>query len=326
MKRSLILLFVLVLLAMTFTTAFAQTEAEVLACPDGEISGVIVAYDEETGIVTLNVDGELCTVNLTNDYDHPITELLGAYFSELNTEDIGAALEELQVCAVLDGEEYVVTAPDEFGECAEGELVTVTGEGDEGGFEAQTESGDVIVFEPESEEAAAGYADALASLQADWDIEDGSIGDVGEDIGQYHDDGIGFGVLVKVYAIYEQAQLVCNEVVVEELADEGEVVEEAEEDAAEEDTEEIDPCDVTVEGLLEELEGMGLGQLFKIYGKPAIMGVGHVRNIGEGDGSSGDGSTGICNARSNGGNANATGQPDIVCDGVDSTKDKSDDD
>ena len=48
-KRILTFSLVLVLVAVTYTAALAQAEPEILACPDGEVSGVIVAYDQETG-------------------------------------------------------------------------------------------------------------------------------------------------------------------------------------------------------------------------------------------------------------------------------------
>jgi hypothetical protein len=302
---------VLFLASLTFSAALAQ-EVEILPCPDGEVSGIIVAYDEETGIVTLQVESGLCTVSLTDDYDHPIIDLLGAYFGEINPEEIAAALESLQVCLVSDGEITAVSQPLEDGTCAEGELVTITGVGETGGFEAQTESGETVSFDLADEETAGTLAAALDSLQADWTIEEGGVDDVGNDIGEYHDEGIGFGVLVKVYAIFEEAQQACLE------AGDTIPVEEGETDV-ETESDEVDPCDVTVELLLEELENMGMGQLFQVYGKPAIMGIGHVRNIGEGDGTTGTGDStfGICNARSHGGNANATGQPDIVCDDTD---------
>ena len=323
MKRTFVLSLVVVLVALTFSAAAAQTEPEIPACSDGTISGVIAAYDEETGVVTLNVEGVLCTVTLTDDYDHPIIDLLGAYFGEINLEEIAAALNSLQLCAESVDDNYVVSEPDANGDCVEGVLVTVTGEGAEGGFEATMETGEVIKFETDSEEAAGALTAALETLQADWEVEAGGVGDVGDDIGAYHNDGIGFGVLVKVYAIYEEAQQACAEASAETApVVDGEETEEAGDEAADV----IDPCDVTVELLFGELENMGLGQLFQVYGKPAILGVGHVRNIGDGDGSGdGDSSKGICNARANGGNANATGQPDINCDGYVSDKDKDKD-
>lgn len=308
MKRILIFLLVLVLVGVTYTAAFAQEETEILPCDPGVVSGTVTSYDEETGVVTLDVGGVLCTVNLTSDYDHPIVALLGAYFSEINTEEITQALDDLQVCVVFDGESYIVSEPLEDGTCAEGELATVTGEAEGGGFEAQTESGEPIVFDVEDEAAAGVLSDALGALNVEFEVdEEGGASDTGDDISELHEDGYGFGVIVKVYAIQEEAQQACAE---SSSAGEGEVVEEG--DGA------IDPCDVTVDLLLGELEGKGVGHLFKVYGKPAIMGIGHVRNIGEDDGSGSaggsDGSKGICNAREHGGNANAKGKPDVTCD------------
>jgi hypothetical protein len=314
MKRILIFSLVLVLAAVSYTAVLAQDEPEILACPDGVVSGTIVGYDEETGVVTLDVEGVLCTVTLSGDYDHPIVNLLGAYFAEINTEDIADSLDALQVCAVFDGENYTVTAPNEEGTCDEGELVTVTGVGVEGGFEAQTETGETINFDLEDEEAAGALADALNKLQADWEVEDGGVGDAGDEIGALHDDGYGFGTLVKVYAIADEAQQACADQPAEEPAGEGEVTEEVGDD-------EVDPCDVSVEFLLEELDGMGMGQIFQVYGKPSIVGIGHVRQIGEGEGTTegnGNSAKGICNARAHGGKANANGQPNVNCDDADS--------
>lgn len=309
MKRILIFSLVLVLAAVSFTAVMAQDEPEILACPDGVVSGTIVGYDEETGVVTLDVEGVLCTVSLTSDYDHPIVNLLGAYFAEINAEDITEALDALQVCAVFDGENYTVTALNEEGTCDEGELVTVTGAGEEGGFEGQTEGGEPINFDLDDEEAAGALTDALENLQADWDVEEGGVGDAGDEIGALHDDGYGFGTLVKVYAIADEAQQACADQPVEE----GEVTEEVGDD-------EVDPCDVSVDLLLEELEGKGMGQLFQVYGKPSIMGIGHVRQMSDGGDTSttsegnGNSAKGICNARSHGGKANANGQPNVNCD------------
>jgi hypothetical protein len=80
-----------------------------------------------------------------------------------------------------------------------------------------------------------------------------------EQIAMYHDEGIGFGVLVKLYAMAEDSAKACA------------------------DQQAIDPnqptCEaVTVEQLVSEFQsGIGMGQLFKEYGKPALLGVGHVR-------------------------------------------------
>jgi hypothetical protein len=74
-----------------------------------------------------------------------------------------------------------------------------------------------------------------------------------ERIATYHEEGMGLGVLVKLYAVAAEAAEACSSGEDEEL------------------------CDVTVEGLVEAFRsGTGLGKLFKEYGKPAILGVGHV--------------------------------------------------
>jgi hypothetical protein len=88
-----------------------------------------------------------------------------------------------------------------------------------------------------------------------------------EQIAMYHDEGMGFGVLVKLYAMAEDAVQACLD---QQANNSGE-------------GETVDPtqpaCDaVTVEQLVAEFQsGVGMGQLFKSYGKPALLGVGQVR-------------------------------------------------
>jgi hypothetical protein len=86
--------------------------------------------------------------------------------------------------------------------------------------------------------------------------------EVADEVAAYHgggedgeEGGVGFGVLVKLYAIAAESQEVC--------AATGE------------------RCDVTVEKLMQDYQaGMGMGQLFKLYGKPAVLGVGHMKDKG----------------------------------------------
>ena len=84
-----------------------------------------------------------------------------------------------------------------------------------------------------------------------------------EQIAMYHDEGIGFGVLVKLYAMAEDAVKACADLQVP-----GVVADPA-----------LPACEaVTVEQLVSEFQGgVGMGQLFKTYGKPALLGVGHVK-------------------------------------------------
>jgi hypothetical protein len=86
--------------------------------------------------------------------------------------------------------------------------------------------------------------------------------DFAKQIEMYHDEGIGFGVLVKIYAMAEASVQACLDQPTPAVPDPNQV-----------------PCEpVTVEQLVGEFQGgTGMGQLFKEYGKPALLGVGHVR-------------------------------------------------
>jgi hypothetical protein len=63
---------------------------------------------------------------------------------------------------------------------------------------------------------------------------------------------------------------------------------------------------------------MGMGQLFKEYGRPSMLGVGHVRQALNSEAEAGStdltgGAEGICNAREHGGQANANGLGKVNC-------------
>ncbi len=149
----------------------------------------------------------------------------------------------------------------------------------------------------------------------DQDADPGDDIDLGEDaqaaleaeIQNYFEEGLGFGVLVKLYAIADESEQACAA--------------EAEEAGTETPDE---TCGVTVEELVELFEGgTGMGQIFQIYGRPSMLGVGHVRQVmgtsqdttqaTSGEDGGGSGQQGICNARSHGGKANANGQ-NVNCD------------
>jgi hypothetical protein len=90
---------------------------------------------------------------------------------------------------------------------------------------------------------------------------DGDVDDVDDD-GDDEAEGLGFGTLVKLYAIAAESQEACAAGA--EESEEGENSE---------------PCEpVTVEELIAALEsGMEMGDLFEEYGRPSILGVGHVK-------------------------------------------------
>ncbi len=89
--------------------------------------------------------------------------------------------------------------------------------------------------------------------------------DIAEQIAAYHDAGMGFGVLVKLYAMEEASQQACA------IANSTEV-------SAEGDGSDAVCTPITVDELVTEFQsGSGMGTLFKEYGKPALLGVGHVK-------------------------------------------------
>jgi hypothetical protein len=150
--------------------------------------------------------------------------------------------------------------------------------------------------------------DQDADQEGDTDPESDPQAALEAEIAGYFEEGLGFGELVKVYAIAAESEEACAE------------------EGGTQDPE--TPCGVTVEELVEMVEGgTGMGQLFQMYGRPSMLGVGHVRqqlnNGGQGaplaqpqaaeQGSGSNDQQGICNARSHGGNANANGQ-NVNCD------------
>lgn len=252
------------------------------ACTGDAITGTVVDVDTETGIATIeDEDGIQCTTEITNadDYDHPITSLLAAYFNDANAEDLGDALDTLTVCAVEDPPGTWSTVEVAEGEtCAgtySGSEVTVTGQNEDGTFIGE---GIAAPMTFEDKDTSGGFADALGALVVEWNLnEDGGVADAGDDIATYHDEeGIGFGVLVKVYAIAEESAAACA-AEDEEAAEKGE------------DVDPDEPCGATVEEMVTMLEeGVGLGKLFQLFGKPAMLGVGHVRQAYNGDDGGGD--------------------------------------
>jgi hypothetical protein len=99
------------------------------------------------------------------------------------------------------------------------------------------------------------------------------LSQVGEEIAAYHEAGMGFGQLVKIYAMVKASEDAC-----------------ASQQPVESPTEvvgslpvEPEPVDgtcvpLTVEELVAQVQsGVGMGQLFEEYGRPAMLGVGHVR-------------------------------------------------
>ncbi|MDH5508269.1 MAG: hypothetical protein OEZ02_13685 [Anaerolineae bacterium] len=265
-QKKALLPLLMALTLLTFSTAFAQ-EGEILPCEGENVSGTVVAVDEATNTATVDTGEGQCTVTLTGEYDHPITNLLGSYFGDVNPDSLAAALETTQGCALFDEESGTYSWVD----CAtEGAVeATVTGENEDGTFSATTADGETISVGAETD-AAAELSGALETLSVEWELtEEGSVVDAGDEIAAYHEEGMGFGVITKIYAIAEESQEACAAAETEAAADEG----------TDGETPEETTCGVTVEELMAAWnDGMSMGEMFKEYGKPSMLGVGHVRN------------------------------------------------
>jgi len=236
----------LALASMLVGTVTAQGEEPLPPCAGEGVSGTVVGVDEATGIVTLYTAEGLCTVTLEEgEYDHPIAALLGTFFGDVSTADLVEALEVAQGCAIEEGGTW------QWSDCsAEGAVpVTVIGEED-GAFVALMEEGERIVLTVEDPEAAEALDRALEALTVEWRLnEEGVVVQPGEQIAAYHEQGIGFGVLVKLYAMASALP------------------------------------DVTVDDLVAAFQsGTGMGELFQEFGRPSILGVGHVRDRERGNG------------------------------------------
>ena len=246
-------------LALTLATAspVAAQEGEIPPCGGDSVSGTVVAVDEETGEVTVYTAGGLCTVTLDGEYDHPIVDLLGSYFGDVSTGSLTTALEATQGCAAYDAGSEAWT----WADCDDEDAVAVTivGENEDGTFTALVD-GEEVRVSVEDPEVAERLSKALGKLAVEWKLgEDGTVVQPGDEIAAYHEDGLGFGVLVKLYAMAAASREACD------------------------DEESTEPCGVTVEELVEAFRsGMGLGDLFREYGRPSILGVGHVRGRGFG--------------------------------------------
>lgn len=240
-RLTLALVLVLTLVAVAVGTALASSpEQEMGTCPGENVSGTVVAVDPTTNTVTINTGDELCTVTLSGSYDHPIVTLLGAYFGDVSAETLEAALEETTGCVLYDD----VSDTWAWADCStDGAVqVQVTGEDDEGNFIAtKVEDGSEIIISIEDDDEADRVSDALAALMVNWPLDGGDLVQVSDDVASYHAAGMGFGELVKIYSL-------------------------------------SNATGIPVEDLLTEYRsGTGMGQLFKKYGKPPQVGVGHVR-------------------------------------------------
>ena len=246
-RRSMVIILALALLALTaFSVMAAPGDDVILPCAEGDVSGTVVAVEGDT--VTIHTgEGVFCTVTLNGSYDHPIVSLLGMYFGDINADSLQEALDDVdteafETCAVLVEGTSPTWVWQKEGECL-GETVTVLSTDEFGNVVAMTGDGAIIEFTTDAEFAGQITAE-LAKVFVEWTVdEEGDLVQVSDQIAAYHADGMGFGVLVKLYALADAS----DELAVEDLVDEFN-------------------------------SGKGMGQIFKDYGKPSKLGVGHVRH------------------------------------------------
>jgi hypothetical protein len=165
-----------------------------------------------------------------------MVNLLGVYFG-VKLKELTKVVEVSHVClAEEDGVWYLVDS-DEDGFALEGYVISY-----QDGTLTVLVNGDLLEFELGENDVDERFLEAIETLTVDWELEDGKVVQATEKIVEYHQEGIGFGVLVKLFSMAE-----AND-------------------------------DVTVEELIEQfMNGTGIGELFKEYGKPSLLGVGHVR-------------------------------------------------
>lgn len=303
-RKFITLLLVLALAVMYAPGALAQDgdpADPILPCEGEGVAGTVIDVDTENGVVTVYTqDGVTCTVTLNGSYDHPIVTLLGRYFGDISADSFEDALSDTQGCVLQDTEDGTWSWVD----CntTDSQEARIISENEDGTFNVLLPDGTVIILSLEGD-LADQVSNALAVLGADWILEEGGdLKQVSDQVAEYHDNGMGFGVLVKLYALA--------------YANSG----------------------VTVQELVDDFKsGTGMGQLFKEYGKPDERGVGHLRQkdkdkapdtsledptqdpstentqtqgqpADKGKDKSTKANKGVCNARANGGNANAKGK------------------
>jgi len=263
------------LTAASVGTASAAEGDPIGFCAGTEVSGTVVAVDETLNLITIDTgEGALCNVQLNGQWEHPITQLLGSYFADVSLESLSAALDALSVqfaCDSTSGEE-ICELSGEGGTAATVLSITQDAEGNylvEVAYQTpEGEQTKTLSFTGSEQELQA-WLDALAALNVSWQLgvdESGNpvVSEAGDDIAAYHAEGWGFGQLVKVYSIASEAQEACA----------------GDAEASMEDG--PDFCSVTVASLMEAFQsGGGWGAIFKEYGKPALLGVGHVRNAAQ---------------------------------------------
>jgi hypothetical protein len=224
MKKLQSLFVLIVVFAVALMIATAAQAQGAAACAGGPVSGTIIAVDETSGTVTVDTGGgATCTVTLNGNTGHPIASLLGKYFGDISAASLTEALTNTQGCAFISGGSGAWASCDAPGATP----LQVVSANPDGTFTAQITN----------------VNQALAKLAVAWTLdESGDLVQVSDQVMAYHEQGIGFGVLVKLYSL-------------------------------------ANASGIPVADLLAQFQsGVGMGELFHAYGgKPPETGVGHVK-------------------------------------------------
>lgn len=242
------------------TTAFAADP--VPPCPGTEVSGTVVAIDMTTNTVTIDTGaGGLCTVTIQaveGASGQPIVQLLGQVFDRIHIAALGTTLMDTQAWLVFDTSTNTWSVGQQTDPGAVvGQLISVTPNAD-GTFtllykvEGQTDPVSIVT----SDTALADRLTAdLAALKVQWSLLEGIAQDSGQQIAALHEDGLGFGVLVKFFSLAQKSMEGCTTT-----------------------SPETPTCGVTVQQLVDAFRsGTGIGLIFKEFGRPDFMGVGQAR-------------------------------------------------
>jgi len=242
--------FILAVILTVSTFGLAVADENVAACDGDQIIGRILSLDEETGMILVETESGHCVIYLDQEYDHPIVGLFDDYFGDDNQSSFTDALDALDGWATYDDTELIWQWSSEVGEGSV--QSTVLGLVDNGNgtytlelaVDGEVDTVFVVLTDPDE---IAYYLALLDATTFDLSlIQDGEgntfISSVGDDVMAYHDDGIGFGVLVKFYSLAADSDLSVEELVV----------------------------------MFKE-EKVGLGLIFRKHGTPGMMGVGHIK-------------------------------------------------
>jgi hypothetical protein len=238
-------------LFMAFSSfSLAAAEGELLPCEGDEIIGSIMSIDEETGQVVIKTETGECYVTLDQEYDQPIVDLFNDYFGTVDYDELADAAANLDGWATYDEATTTWTwSSDETVGATAAKLLSLTDNLDgtytlEYSVEGELLPVYVILTDPVEIAYYMALLDAaIVEFSLTQDEEGNSfISDVGDEVMAYHEDGMGFGVLIKFYSL-----------------------------AAE--------TDLTVEELVAMFKDgkTGLGLIFRDYGTPSMMGIGHLK-------------------------------------------------